>query len=308
MSEYTKQLEAMDEVWAEASEGPAFVSIPPGSYTCRLMSAELGKNANEGLQVVVQYLICEGEHANQTITDWQQLDASEVSPRFFRGFVETMGFEFPSKPSGVEELCAQMSQAKPGCIVRVSKQKNSDYNRIRVTQRVPDSELPDIVEEDEIPYESTGTAKTAGTTESADAPDGAQSDHRADMDAFCLSTEIDVNDSMSDEEVAKEICAYDYPDLSQLTPQECTLLVGLGAIIDARAPDETPKKKAPKKKTAEPRRDWDGDLKKIAKHTGLTIGRRPVPDLVNEMIGEYDWSEVDDEDDLVVLKHFNIVK
>lgn len=298
MSEYAKQLDAMTEAWNDAAEGPVFAAIPPGSYTCRLMSAELGRNANEGLQVVIQFMICDGELANQPITDWQQLDASEMGPRFFRGFVETMGFEFPASPSDIENLCAQMSQAKPGCIVRVTKQKDSDYNRVRVTQRVPDSELPDLVEDD-IQYESPA-ASSESTTESTPT----QSDQRADLDSFCLANEIEVNDGMSDTDVIKQICGYEYSKPEELTPQERALLVDIGAIT---LPDEKPKKKAAKKKT-EPERDWDTDLKKIAKHTGLTVGRRSVPDLVNEMIGEYDWSEVDDEDDLVVLRHFNIVK
>ena len=303
MNEYRDQMANMQDAWDAAAEGEAFDSIPPGLYTCRLVSAELGTNSNEGLQVVVQFAVCEGEHVNETITDWQQL-STEQGPRFFRLFVETMGFEFPSKPDEVENLCAQMSQAKPGCTVKVTKQKDSNYNRIRVTGRVSDDQLPDIVGVgDDIPYEAPSTAATEEPN--PDVPE--QSDQRADLDAFCLANEIEVNDAMSDADVIKEICAFDYPNVEEFTPQELALLRTIGALP---AEEEKPKSKAKakKKQPKTPEFDWDAALVDLARQNDIKVGRRTVAEIVKEMANDYDWSDTKDEDDLKVLRHFNIIK
>lgn len=337
---FQDRLEKMNSDWGTRKDA-AVGGVTPGTYNTRLQSAELGQNSKEALQVVVEYLVMEGEQAGNVARDYMQLE-TDKGPGFFRRWCETLGFECPNDSREIENTLAEIVAAAPGVRIKITPRKDSDFTNIRVLKRLDDDDIPAVPVDpsadhgnDDDAYDPDATTATV-----EDISGGSSDPTRVDLEKleiFCTAYGLtDVDESNA----KQKLSAFGW-NVTGVTADEADLLHSLGVPVEgyvskakptpppvrtappARTPPpaagkQTPPpvggKAAPPKAApapAAPAKDSDDKIMEAAKafcaSYNLDFGKTRTVAGFAKFLGEYAWSKADlDAAGIKLMKNLGI--
>lgn len=261
MSEYQKQLASMRKTWKASKKVYdtmfAGAKVPEGVYIAQVQKCALKESKSSGnLMIARQHLILEGEYKGTMLFDNMQLE-TEYGPVFARRWIETVGYEAPEDIEELPELLEAIAGEGPVCKVVVKH--SGDFVNVNVSEMLdsgildelgisttvdPDEddsaegddadEAAEQEEEAEVVEEEKPKAKAKAKTKAkAKAKSKKEALSEKDLKEFCVSQDIDFEDS-DDFDALKELISEFTYSRSELDAKEVKLLetLGLGDDIE----------------------------------------------------------------------------
>jgi hypothetical protein len=127
MSIYTDQLKRMNSTAQQQMKDytpGGFAILPEGEYQCRV-EAKLGITKNpDRLTVFWTYTVTEGDRTGKKAIERNILeggsDDGKTAKQICRGHIEDLGFEWPERMEGVEEILDQINTQPPLVTIQVT--------------------------------------------------------------------------------------------------------------------------------------------------------------------------------------------
>ncbi len=275
---YQDRLAALDDSWVERSNTPtAFEVQPVGTFITRVQVMELRMSAKQKMQTYIEFFIFNTQFAGQTLRMWISLETDD-GPRRLALFFKKMGLSdlYPESASDLESVFAKITTAHPGAKVQSqAPREEGRFPRIQVLGPVAEEDMPsepegvetasevlgdDVVEEAPVPVkkttESPKVIKPPVATKKAAKKEEATVTIE-DLQAFCLSHEVEYAEEDDMDALIAKINEWEYPS-DQLTAGETAMLQTIGGAVKtadpapAPTPTPAPKPAAKAKQAPEP--------------------------------------------------------
>lgn len=145
---FEKKLAKAKTLWKKASDmKPDYDNvITDGTYTGKLVRAELGESQKGRLQVAWRLQVSSGEYKGENINWWSGLE-TENNIMYFQRDLVRLGKEAPEDPSDLEDVLKEVEKDK--LTVRVQVKTSGEFQNVRILKAVDADESEDEVVEEE---------------------------------------------------------------------------------------------------------------------------------------------------------------
>jgi hypothetical protein len=210
---FAKYLREGKEVYEQGQQFESMnEKIDPGTYLAKLSLIEWRISKNNSLMLHREHIIVEGENKGRKISDNMVYGAHEIGTGIIRGYLKMVTGEkdLPADPADLEELVQRINhEFSYQCKVRVSDQKDSDFQRATIQEIYNDDNIPEDSEQSPEPKK---TDRVKVTRVAAKADEDGPDVLFTRLSNFCEAQGIDLDGTESDEGIKAIIDKYDYPE------------------------------------------------------------------------------------------------
>lgn len=169
---FEKKLAKAEKLWKQAlKRKPDFENVvPDGTYTAKLVRAEMGESQNGRLQVAWRAVIASGEYKGENVNWWSGLETEDNIMYFQRDLVR-LGKEAPEDPTEVESNLTDLEKEKPTIRLRVVTKGEYQNVRLLKTVEAEEEEIEEEIDDEEKGEESEKEESSEEESEEEDKED-----------------------------------------------------------------------------------------------------------------------------------------
>lgn len=228
------RLKAMQDGAKAAMENynpSAFVQVPDGIYIAKV-TCELNETKSGKLRINRRFTILEGEQTNLSIFDGLVIEDNDTGLHIARRWIELHGYEWPEEDmSQLEIIINELNVAAPVVKIRSKSTESSDgtktFTNVMVSQ-VLDGYDAEATQQDSNEAAIADDANNSDPNAQIDPSAVEDDEERSALLVLAASHGIDdVNDSMSKDDIAAALSAWQFND-DEITADENALLESIG--------------------------------------------------------------------------------